>query len=49
MCYPGELSPAGEASQNLTANQTQYRRGGSRTRPLYEGVDPEIALIRTPV
>jgi hypothetical protein len=44
--YPNKSSPAGEVSQNVTANPTQRRRGGSRTRPLYEGVDPEIALIR---
>jgi len=30
----------------VTINPTQRRRGGSRTRPLYEGVDPEIAFIR---
>ena len=46
MCYPNKSSPAAEASRNLTANPTQRRRGGSRTRPLYEGVDPEMALIR---
>ena len=26
MCYPDGLSPAGEVSQNVTANQTQTRR-----------------------
>jgi hypothetical protein len=32
MCYPDELSPAAEASQNLTANQTQIKRkrGGQK-------------------
>ena len=32
MCYPGKSSPAGEVSQNVTANQTQIKRkrGGQR-------------------
>jgi hypothetical protein len=32
VCYPDELSPAGEVSQNLTANQTQIKRkrGGQK-------------------
>ena len=32
MCYPDESNPAGEASQNLTANQTQTKRklGGQK-------------------
>jgi len=32
MCYPDELSPAGEVSQNVTANQTQIKskRGGQK-------------------
>ena len=32
MCYPDKSNPAGEASQNLTANQTQIKRkrGGQK-------------------
>jgi len=32
VCYPDELSPAGEVSQNVTANQTQIKRkrGGQK-------------------
>jgi hypothetical protein len=32
MCYPNEPNPAGEASQNVTVNQTQIRRnrGGQK-------------------
>ena len=32
MCYPDKLGPAGEVSQNLTANQTQIKskRGGQK-------------------
>jgi hypothetical protein len=32
MCYPDELSPGGEVSQNVTANQTQIKRkrGGQK-------------------
>jgi hypothetical protein len=32
VCYPDELSPAGEASQNVTVNPTQVRRkrGGQK-------------------
>ena len=32
MCYPDELSPVGEVSQNVTANQTQIKRkrGGQK-------------------
>lgn len=32
MCYPGKSNPAGEVSQNLTANQTQIKRkrGGQK-------------------
>ena len=32
MCYPDKLDPAGEASQNLTANptQTKRKRGGQK-------------------
>jgi hypothetical protein len=32
VCYPDKLSPAGEVSQNLTANQTQVKRkrGGQK-------------------
>ena len=75
MCYPDELSPVGDVSQNVTANQTQIRRkrggqkgnGNARKHGFYsgtfspaetsqlwnitnlEGVDPEIAFIRTPL
>jgi hypothetical protein len=73
--YSDKLNPAGEASQNMTANETDMKRkrggqkgnGNARKHGFYsgtlspaeisqmwnitnlEGVDPEMAFIRTPL